>query len=45
MNSKTVMVMIDGAWFEAQWDRNRVGCFLQGVWYNMASFQAYSFEQ
>lgn len=40
----TVWVMLKGKWIPADWDKSRVGCYLNGVWFNMATFEAYTFE-
>jgi len=41
MNGPNVYVMLAGKWVCAEWDKWHVGCYINGVWFNMASFEAY----
>jgi hypothetical protein len=44
MNESTVYVMLAGSWIVAEWDACHVGCYIGGAWFNLATFEAYSFE-
>lgn len=39
-----VTVYFDDAWHVCQWDAWKVGCFFRGEWCNMATFEAYCFD-